>query len=72
MVELIVGLIALLSAVGAALVAKTKKADRAEQQLKAEKDVRNETIEVHKAIHERRADTAERDRVRDKYTRPRE
>jgi hypothetical protein len=72
MVELIVGLVALLSVTGAALVAKAKKADRAEQKLKAEKDVRNEAIKVHNAIHERRADTAERDRVRDKYTRPRE
>jgi hypothetical protein len=72
MVELIVGLIALLSAMGAALVAKAKQADRAEQKLKAEKDVRNETIEIHNAIRERSADTDERDRVRDKYTRPRE
>jgi hypothetical protein len=70
MVELIVGLTALLSIAGTALVVKAKKADRAEQKLKAEEDIRVETIEIHNAIRERSSDTTERDRVRDKYTRP--
>lgn len=55
-----------------ALKAKAKKADHAEQQLKAEKDMRDEAVKIHKSIHDRSSDIAERDRVRDKYTRTRE
>jgi hypothetical protein len=70
MIEAIAGMILLVLSLAAMYVAKIKKASRTEQKLEAQEEVMEDVIGVHEAIQDRSSDTAERDGVRDKYTRP--
>jgi len=70
MLKALGAMILLVASLAALYVAKIKSATRTQQKLDDTQEVIDSVTEVHKKSQDRIGSTAERDRVRDKYTRP--
>lgn len=70
MLKALGAMILLVASLAALYVAKIKSAVRTKQKLDDTQEVIDSVTEVHRVSQDRSSDTAERNRVRDKYTRP--